>query len=100
VGAGSYALEPISESPPMATPETAPIHAALCALAGQSGSRAVSFTTDGGWLGTLGLDCVVLGPGSIQAAHKPNEWLPVAEFERAARLLEALVRDWCLARAG
>jgi acetylornithine deacetylase len=100
VGAGSYALEPISESPPMATPETAPIHAALCALAGQSGSRAVSFTTDGGWLGTLGLDCVVLGPGSIQAAHKPNEWLPVAEFERAAGLLEALVRDWCLARAG
>ena len=100
VGAGSYALEPISESPPMATPETAPIHAALCALAGQSGSRAVAFTTDGGWLGTLGLDCVVFGPGSIQAAHKPNEWLPVAEFERAAGLLEALVRDWCVAQAG
>lgn len=100
VGADSYALEPINESPPMATPETAPIHAALCALAGQRGSRAVSFTTDGGWLAALGLDCVVFGPGTIQAAHKPNEWLPVAEFERAAGLLEALVRDRCVARAG
>ncbi len=100
VGAGNYALEPINESPPMATPETAPIHAALCALAGQRASRAVSFSTDGGWLAALGLDCVVFGPGTIQAAHKPNEWLPVAEFERAAGLLEALVRDWCLARAG
>lgn len=100
VGAGSYALEPISESPPMATPETAAIHGALCALVGQTGSRAVSFTTDGGWLGTLGLDCVVFGPGTIQAAHRPNEWLPVAEFERAAGLLEALIRDRCVARAG
>ncbi|MGE5231325.1 MAG: acetylornithine deacetylase [Deltaproteobacteria bacterium] len=100
VGAGTYVLEPINESPPMATPETAPIHAALCALAGQRGSRAVSFATDGGWLAALGLDCVVCGPGTIQAAHKPNEWLPVAEFERAAGLLEALVRDWCVARAG
>lgn len=100
VGAGNYALEPINESPPMATPETAPIHAALCALAGQRASRAVSFSTDGGWLAALGLDCVVFGPGTIHAAHKPNEWLPVAEFERAAGLLEALVRDWCLARAG
>jgi acetylornithine deacetylase len=100
VGAGNYALEPISESPPMATPQTAAIHGALCALARQTGSRAVSFTTDGGWLGTLGLDCVLFGPGAIQAAHRPDEWLPVAEFERAAELLEALVRDWCVARTG
>jgi acetylornithine deacetylase len=48
----------------------------------------------------MGLDCVVFGPGSIQAAHQPNEWLPVAEFERAAGLIETLVRDSCVARAG
>lgn len=96
VGGGTYALEPINESPAMATPEGSPIHGTLCALAGQAGSRAVAFTTDGGWLGKLGLDCVVFGPGSIQAAHKPDEWLPVAEFERAAGLLESVVERWCV----
>ena len=96
VGRGAYALEPINESPAMATPEAAPIHGTLCALAGQAGSRAVAFTTDGGWLGKLGLDCVVFGPGSIQAAHKPDEWLAVAEFERAAGLLESAVERWCV----
>lgn len=100
VGPDGSALEPINESPPMATAEAAPIHRALCALAGQSRSLAVSFTTDGGWLGAMGLECVVFGPGSVQAAHKPNEWLPVAEFERAAGLLEALVHERCVARAG
>ncbi|HEY8106007.1 MAG TPA: acetylornithine deacetylase [Gemmatimonadales bacterium] len=96
VGREAYFLEPINESPAMATPEAAPIHGTLCALAGQAGSRAVAFTTDGGWLGKLGLDCVVFGPGSIQAAHRPNEWLPVAEFERAAGLLESVVERSCI----
>jgi acetylornithine deacetylase len=96
VGRDAYSLEPINESPAMATPEAAPIHGALCALAGQAGSRAVGFTTDGGWLGKVGLDCVVFGPGSIQAAHKPNEWLAVAEFERAAGILESVVERWCV----
>jgi len=96
VGTDAYALEIINESPAMATPDAAPIHGTLCALAGQAGSRAVAFTTDGGWLGKLDLDCVVFGPGSIQAAHKPNEWLPTAEFERAAGLLESVVERLCV----
>lgn len=96
VGREAYTLEPINESPAMATPEAAPIHGTLCGLVGQAGSRAVAFTTDGGWLGKLGLDCVLFGPGSIQVAHKPNEWLPVAEFERAAGLLESVVERCCV----
>jgi acetylornithine deacetylase len=100
VGPEAYRLEPINESPAMATSEHAPIHGVLCELAGQNGSRAVSFTTDAGWLGRLGLDCLVFGPGSIRAAHKPDEWLPVAEFERAADLVAAVVRDLCLAPTG
>jgi acetylornithine deacetylase/succinyl-diaminopimelate desuccinylase-like protein len=74
------------------------VHHALCALTGQRESRAVSFTTDGGWLAALGLDCIVWGPGSIQAAHKANEWLEVEEFERGAALLESLVADRCVGR--
>jgi acetylornithine deacetylase/succinyl-diaminopimelate desuccinylase-like protein len=96
VGTGDVLLDLISESPAMATPGAAPIHHAVCALTGQRESRAVSFTTDGGWLAGLGLDCIAWGPGSIQTAHKPNEWLGVEEFERGAELLESLVADLCV----
>ncbi len=96
VGSGQYALELIGDSPPMGTSEVAPIHTALCELVGQSGSRAVAFASDGGWLRSLDLDCVLWGPGSIQAAHRANEWLPVAELDRAADLLGRLVQSWCV----
>ena len=36
----------------------------------------------------------------IQAAHKADEWLPIAEFERAAGLLASIVEEWCLAPPG
>jgi acetylornithine deacetylase len=95
VKSGQYALELIGDSPPMGTSELAPIHTSLCQLAGQTGSRAVAFASDAGWLRTLDLDCVLWGPGSIQAAHRANEWLPIVELDRAAELVGRLVRNWC-----
>ena len=82
-------------APPCARSESAPIHTALCDLVGQAGSRAVAFASDGGWLRTLDLDCVLWGPGSIETAHQANEWLPVAELERGADLVGRVVREWC-----
>lgn len=90
-------VETIGDSPALLTSEDAPIHRALCDLTGQEGSRAVAFASDGGWLQTLGLDCVLWGPGLIEVAHQANEWLPVVEFERGAGLLEQLVHAWCVA---
>ena len=35
------------------------------------------FATDAGWLQRAGFECVLFGPGSIEVAHRPNEFLPV-----------------------
>jgi acetylornithine deacetylase/succinyl-diaminopimelate desuccinylase-like protein len=40
---------------------------------------------------------VLFGPGSIEVAHRPNEFMPAAELARAGELLEALVYRRCLA---
>lgn len=50
-----------------------------------------NFGTDAGRLAQLGCTPVVFGPGDIAVAHKPNEWMPRAEFERTPALLEALI---------
>jgi acetylornithine deacetylase len=96
---GCGAVETIGDSPALRTAELAPVHLALARLMNQGDSRAVAFASDGGWLQTIGLDCVLWGPGSIEAAHRANEWLAVAEFERAAGLLERLVHQSCVAES-
>src|SRR6185437_10305297 len=91
-----FELTLVSETPPMITPEDAPIARLLAAELGERGSGSAPFGTDGGWLSRLGLDCVLWGPGSIEVAHKPNESLPVAEFVRAGELLDRIVHRACV----
>jgi acetylornithine deacetylase len=55
------------------------------------------FATDAGWLQRIGLECVLFGPGTIEVAHRPNEWLPIAEFIRAGHILDGLIQRTCLA---
>jgi succinyl-diaminopimelate desuccinylase len=38
---------------------------------------------------------VLFGPGSIDVAHRPNEYVPIEEFERARTVLERLVERLC-----
>ena len=84
-------VEEAGISPPLLLDDRAAIHQELCRRTGQTGTRAVAFATDAGWLARLGVECVVWGPGSIEAAHKPDEWLPLADFVSAGRLLDGLL---------
>jgi acetylornithine deacetylase len=89
------ALTVLSDSPPLETPEDSALHRHLVATLGQAGSASVDFATDAGWLQGLGLDCVVFGPGSIEVAHRPGEFVPAAELVAARRRLEELVAWAC-----
>ena len=91
----SYQLDVLYESPPMLLGEDAHIHRSLCDHVGQQHSLSVSFATDAGWLQTMGFECVIWGPGSIEVAHKPNEYLPVADLQRGSELLHEVVLEHC-----
>lgn len=80
-----------NETPAFATPSDRPLHRELCAMVGQTEECGVGFGTDAGRIARLGLDCVIWGPGDISNAHKPNEWMPLDEFERASGMLRSLV---------
>jgi acetylornithine deacetylase len=90
-----FALEPVSESPAMLLDPDAPIHRALCEAVGQHGSHSVMFASDAGWLQRAGFESVLFGPGSIEVAHQPNEFLPVGEFRRAGDVLDGLIHRSC-----
>jgi acetylornithine deacetylase len=43
------------------------------------GPGAVSFATEASLFANAGIPTVVMGPGSIEQAHKPNEYLSYAQ---------------------
>jgi acetylornithine deacetylase len=88
-------LDVLSASPPLAAPAGSAVVRALLGAVGQEEAGSVSYATDAGWLSQLGLECAVFGPGSIEVAHKPNEWLPKAELVQARQVLRALVERFC-----
>jgi len=94
-GDAPFGVEVLAESPPLLTGAGAPVHAALRELTGQEGDVAVSYATDAGWLARAGMDCVVFGPGSITVAHKPNEYVPRGDLERARGFLGRAVERFC-----
>jgi acetylornithine deacetylase len=91
-----FELTPVSESPAMILDEDAALHRELSGLVGQRTTESVAFATDAGWLQRAGYRCVIFGPGTIEVAHRPNEFVPIAELERAGVVLDELIRRRCL----
>jgi acetylornithine deacetylase len=88
-------FELVNESPPMLLEDKADVFHAACAAAHQQGDHTIAFTTDGGWFGRTGMECVIFGPGAIEVAHRPNEFIPMKELEACDAALKQLVQRFC-----
>ena len=63
-------------------------------LAGDNGPpRAVSFATEAGQFQRSGLSTVLCGPGSIEQAHQPDEYVEISQMERGVAFMRRLV-EW------
>lgn len=80
---------------PMETSADASIVRAAEALTGHS-AEAVAFSTEAPYLAALGMDVVVLGPGDIEQAHQPDEFLDLARVQPTLGLLDSLIRRFCV----
>ena len=59
-------------------------------------SESVAFATEAPYLHGLGMDTIVLGPGSIKRAHQPDEYIELDQFQPCIDLLTQLIRHFCL----
>ncbi len=78
----------------METPATAAIVRAAEALTGAP-AGVVGFGTEGPYLNALGMETVILGPGSIDCAHQPDEFLPLAAIRPTLDILRGLIGQFC-----
>ena len=81
--------------PAMETPAQSPIIQAAESLTGYA-AGAVAFGTEGPYLNALGMQTVIMGPGSIEQAHQPDEFLALEQIEPAKRILRGLIRRFCM----
>jgi acetylornithine deacetylase len=64
----------------------------------RSTSQSVVFATEGPYFSQLGMETVVLGPGSIEVAHQPNEFIEIEQLQQAINIYSALVQRICIQR--
>jgi acetylornithine deacetylase len=85
-------LELSNEYPSLDTPPDADVVELAAALTGNQERIKVGFGTEGGlFSGRLGIPSVVCGPGSIDQAHKPDEFVAADQLLRCDAMMDALL---------
>lgn len=64
-------------------------------LTGHSGISA-AFGTEGPFLQQLGMDTIILGPGNIDQAHQPDEYMSIDMISPYIEILRKLITQHCL----
>jgi acetylornithine deacetylase len=84
--------------PPVPAFETAREGPLVQLLSGLSGNApgSVNFGTEAHFYQCLGAETVVFGPGSIDQAHQPNEFLARKQVGPAQKALEQAIAHYCL----
>ncbi|MGB5541202.1 MAG: acetylornithine deacetylase [Gammaproteobacteria bacterium] len=81
--------------PAMETAATAPIVQLAEQLTGHA-PEAVAFATEAPYLKQLGMDTIILGPGNIEQAHQPDEYLALDRLQPTVDLLRRMIKSVCI----
>lgn len=81
--------------PPFETAADAAIVTACEQLTGHT-AGSVAFATEGPYLNRLGMQTLILGPGDIDQAHQPDEYLEMNRIDPTVKVLRGLIERFCL----
>ena len=80
--------------PAMTDSDSAELQALIAALTGDDKRHKVAYATEGGQFTNAGIPTIICGPGSIEQAHKADEYVELSEIERCDGFLQKLL-DSC-----
>lgn len=61
------------------------------AITGDNETRAVAYAAEAGLFQRAGIPAIICGPGSIEQAHQPDEWIERSQIEEGARFMRKLI---------
>ncbi|MBV9824393.1 MAG: acetylornithine deacetylase [Alphaproteobacteria bacterium] len=85
--------ETIVDVPSLVPVADSPVEILARHLTGANRATTVSFATEAGLYQRAGIPAIVCGPGSIDVAHKPDEYITRSELADGATFLNRLL-DW------
>jgi len=80
-------------APPLVARQGNPAEALVRSLTGQNQANAVAFAAEAGLYQEAGIPSVVCGPGNIDQAHRPNEYIDLSQLKECESFLIKLV-NW------
>lgn len=84
-------VEQHAGTPPMTSQGSEDAVAFVRALTGENSAPGqVAFAAEGGQFQTAGFPTVICGPGSIEQAHQPDEWIAFEQLEKGAEFMARL----------
>ncbi len=83
-------IEEIADTPGLDESGNRYLAQVLMPLSGCSAVSRVSFGTEGGILQSIGIPTVIMGPGDIGVAHRPDEHVAIEQLDRCLSFLDVL----------
>ena len=88
---GGVSVTRRSKTPGLAIDPDSEAETLARALTGDNNMRVVSYAAEAGLFQQAGLPAVICGPGSIEQAHQPDEWIERSQIEEGAAFMKRLV---------
>ena len=94
--AAGFSFETICEIPSFLGSKDDAVTRLAQELTGEKGTTLVAFGTEAGLFKNVGIPTVVCGPGSIQQAHQPDEFVSLEQLARCEAFMQGLARTRAL----
>jgi acetylornithine deacetylase len=90
-GDAAIATDTIVDVPPLVPAPNSPAEALARRLTGANTTSTVSFASEAGLYQQAGIPAIICGPGSIDVAHQPNEFITLEELAAGRLFLDRLL---------
>lgn len=81
------------QTPALSTPDTDSLVHLVQNITGENTTYKVSFSTEAGLFQHAGIPTVVCGPGSIEQAHKPDEYIAVDQVVKCEKFMDDILKS-------
>jgi acetylornithine deacetylase len=89
----SIQFESLARSPGLLMEEAHPLVQLAARLANEKPAGGVSYGTEAGLFQSAGIPTVICGPGSIEQAHKPDEFVSLEQVAKCEKFLISLLTN-------
>ena len=88
---GGVTITRRTNTPGLAIERDSEAEALARALTGDNETRAVAYAAEAGLFQRAGIPAIICGPGSIEQAHQPDEWIERTQIEEGAQFMRRLI---------